>query len=436
MDQAQTLPLNEGQQAAADGFFAFLMDPNQKELILSGAGGVGKTFTMGHLIDEVMPRYYDACQLAAIQPKYHEVVMTATTNKAAAVLAEATNRPTQTVHSYFDLTVSQDFKTGESVLKRKKIWRIKTNAIIFIDECSMIDRALHKEILDGTLNCKIIYVGDHNQLAPIKEELSPIYKHRLPFFNLTQQMRTFIPELQAVNQQLRDTVETGVFNPIQLHPGLIDQYDGNQMEKCFKQLFSTQNRDARVMAYTNSRVIEYNNYIRNLRGLTGPYQVGEVLVSNNATELGAGEMLSVEEEVEVMNISPTTQAVCIDQERGVYLDVWFMDLQSSYGFYSNVMLPADRDHWDNLIKWYGKQKEFVTYFHLKNMYADLRPRDACTVHKAQGGTYKTAIIDLDDISNCRDPKVAARLLYVAFSRAQEHVILYGDLAPKFGGLVR
>lgn len=436
MDQVQQLALNEGQQAAADGFFLFLMDPNQKELIISGAGGVGKTFTMGHLIDEVMPRYYDACQLANIQPKYHEVVMTATTNKAAAVLAEATNRPTQTVHSYFDLTVSQNFKTGETELKRKKIWTCKTNTIIFIDECSMIDRDLYREILDSTLNCKIVYVGDHNQLAPIKEELSPIYNHRLPFYNLTQQMRTGVADLQALNQQLRDTVETGVFRPIQIKPGVIDKYDGHQMEACFKDLFSTQNRDARVMAYTNNRVIEYNNYIRNLRGLHGPYQVGELLVSNGATELGKGEMLSVEEEVEVMKTSLTTQAITIDHDRGVTLDVWLMDLKSSYGYYTDVAVPADRGHWEQLIKWYAKQKEWATYFHLKNMYADLRPRDACTVHKAQGGTYKTAIIDLDDISNCRDPKVAARLLYVAFSRAKEHVIVYGDLAEKFGGLVR
>ncbi|UZV39832.1 ATP-dependent DNA helicase [Xanthomonas virus PB119] len=433
MDQPQRLPLNQGQQAAADGFFNFLLNDQQKELIISGAGGVGKTFTMGHMIDEVMPNYFNACQLADIRPKYDEVIMTATTNKASAVLAEATGRPTQTVHSFFDLTVKENFRTGESELQRKKNWRMKERKIIFIDECSMIDRALYTEIKDGSLNSKIIYVGDHSQLSPIKEEVSPIYKQRLPFYELTQPMRTSDPHLQALNQQLRDTVETGVFKPIHLVPGVIDRFSGHQMEAAFRQEFSHQTRDARVMAYTNKRVNDYNDYIRGLRGINGPYQPGELLVSNNATELGGGDMLSVEEEVEVVLASTGTTAIEID--KGVYLDVYHMDLESSYGYYAGVMVPADREHWEQLIKWYAKQKDWVKYFHLKKMYADLRPRDACTVHKAQGGTYKHAYIDLDDISNCRDPKVAARLLYVAFSRAKERVIIYGDLAEKFGGIV-
>ena len=38
--------LNPGQQAAADGFFEFLMS-KERYMILSGAGGYGKTFLMG-----------------------------------------------------------------------------------------------------------------------------------------------------------------------------------------------------------------------------------------------------------------------------------------------------------------------------------------------------------------------------------------------------
>ncbi|AVO23137.1 DNA helicase [Xanthomonas phage RiverRider] len=434
METPQRLPLNQGQQAAADGFFSFLLNDQHKELIISGPGGVGKTFTMGHMIDEVMPTYFDACQLANIKPKYDEVVMTATTNKAAAVLAEATGRPTQTVHSYFDLTVKENFRTGETDIQRKRNWSMKERTIIFIDECSMIDRDLYREIKDGSLNSKIVYVGDHNQLAPIKEPISPIYNQRLPFYELTQPMRTNNPDLQALNQQLRDTVETGIFKPIKLIPGVIDEYSGSQMEHAFIQEFSHQTRDARVMAYTNARVNQYNEYIRGLRGISGPYQPGELLVSNSATQLGDGVALSVEEEVEVINTSLKPSPSYIDD--GVYLDVYHVDLESTYGYYAGVMVPADRDHWDRLIKYYAKEKNWVKYFHLKNMYADLRPRDACTVHKAQGGTYKHAYVDLDDISQCRDPKVVARLLYVAFSRAKERVIVYGDLSEKFGGLVR
>ena len=80
-------PLNQGQQAAADGFFDFLFS-NDKELIISGPGGVGKSFLMGYLIDEIMPRYEKMCSLLNQPAKYHDVHMTATTNKAAEVLAQ------------------------------------------------------------------------------------------------------------------------------------------------------------------------------------------------------------------------------------------------------------------------------------------------------------------------------------------------------------
>lgn len=75
------------------------------------------------------------------------------------------------------------------------------------------------------------------------------------------------------------------------------------------------------------------------------------------------------------------------------------------------------------------------YYSLKEQFPDLRPRDAATIHKAQGSTYNQVFIDLSDLSTCRNPDMAARLLYVAFSRAKERVVLYGKLAPKYGGLI-
>ena len=92
----QRPPLNQGQQAAADGFFDFLFSAD-KELIISGPGGVGKSFLMGYLIDEIMPRYEKMCSLLNQPAKYLDVHMTATTNKAAEVLAQADKRALQII---------------------------------------------------------------------------------------------------------------------------------------------------------------------------------------------------------------------------------------------------------------------------------------------------------------------------------------------------
>src|SRR5690606_8199187 len=114
--------LNQGQEAAAEGFFNFLFDKEQDELIISGAGGVGKTYLMGHLIDEVMPRYHETCSLLGIDPIYHAVEMTATTNKAAEVLEKATGRPTGTIHSFLRLRVIENYSTGVSRLEKTPNW--------------------------------------------------------------------------------------------------------------------------------------------------------------------------------------------------------------------------------------------------------------------------------------------------------------------------
>lgn len=425
-------PLNAGQQAAADGFFQFLLS-DQKELIISGPGGVGKTFLMGRLIDEILPRYHEACALMGIKPEYNEVVMTATTNKAAEVLSASTGRPAQTVHSLFNLKVTDNYKTGTSDLTKTRSWYVHMNKIIFIDESSMIDQPLLNLIREGNIKCKIVFVGDHCQLAPIKEPISPIYKAGLPFYELTEPMRNSEqPALMELCNQLRQTVETGVFTPIKTVPGIIDHLDADQMIAEVESHFSGEH-NSRILAYTNQRVMDYNDHVRELRELTTPYTIGEVLINNSAVQMKDG-MMSVEEEVEIVALSDTLVDVEVDHD--IHLSVRYADLKNKFGeIYSGIMLPEDKSHYNALVKYFQKQKNWNRYFFLKNSFPDLRPRDAATVHKAQGSTYETAFVDLGNLSTCHNPNLAARLLYVAFTRASTRIVLYGDLADKYGGVV-
>lgn len=110
-------------------------------------------------------------------------------------------------------------------------------------------------------------------------------------------------------------------------------------------------------------------------------------------------------------------------------------LRDSYGSHIRVPVPVDRNHFTKLLAYYKRNKNWHKFFHLKNNYPDLRPRDAATVYKAQGSTYDSVFIDLGDLSTCPNPNQAARMLYVAFSRARHRVFLYGELAERFGGLI-
>lgn len=427
------LNLNKGQQAAADGFFQFLFE-KENELIISGPGGVGKTFLMGYLIDEIMPRYHKTCALMGIKADYQEVVMTATTNKAAEVLGINTGRPAETIQSFLNLKVVDNYSTGVSELTKTRSWKVHHNKIIFIDEASMIDNALLTYIREGTCNCKIIFVGDHCQLAPVKEPLSPIYRQRLSFYELTEPMRNSgQPALMNLCSQLRNTVETGEFYPIKAHTGVIDVFDTEQMQKFIEQHFKDKEVDSRILAYTNQRVAQYNDYIRDLREYVSTYTQGERLINNNAIQLPDG-MLSVEEELLLVRIDTTHTSIAIEHD--VFLEVVYADLETPYGdLYRDVPLPVNKEHFTALVKHYQKTKNWNRYFHLKNSYPDLRQRDASTVHKSQGSTYDTVVIDLANLSTCHNPNQAARLLYVAVSRAKNRVILFGELASKYGGVI-
>jgi len=426
--------LNQGQKDAANAFFEFLFSED-KEFIISGPAGVGKTYLMNYIIDNTMPRYHEMCKLVGIQPEFNSVTMTATTNKAAEVLSAAVNRPTSTVHSFFNLTVKDDFTTGQTILKRTPKWVIHRNIIIFIDESSMIDTELWKLLHEGTMDCKLVYVGDRHQLAPIMESMSPVYKHNSPMVELLTPVRNAgQPALMEVCEQLRETVATGDFKPIKVVPGVIDLLDDPGMKTEMANHFHNQTLDARILAYTNRRVIQYNDHIRAMRTLPTEFQKGELLISNTAYHHASG-MLSVEAEVEVLRNKGPSQML-VDEKHQIHLDINRLDLRTSLGeLVPNVPCATDRNHLDQLLKYYAKDKNWQAYFNLKNNIADLRPRDAATVHKAQGSTYDTVFVDLSNISTCNIQNQVARMLYVAFSRARSRVFLYGNLASKYGGLI-
>lgn len=424
--------LNQKQKEAAAGFLQFLFEPN-KELIISGPGGVGKTFLMSHMIDTVMPQYHATCTMMGMQPEYDSVVMTATTNKAAEVLAQSTQRPAETIHSFLNLKVQDDFTTGKSKLIKTGAWYVHARKIIFIDECSMIDRDLRNIILEGTMGCKIIYVGDHCQLAPVMESISPIYTDKLPFFQLTEPMRNAgQPALIALCKQLRHTVETGEFLPIQTTPGVIDWITSDQAEEEIQREFAQQS-NSRILAYTNKRVMDFNDYIRQIRNYSSQLEDGEEVINNSMVKIGKA-ILSVEEELRVISQNASTENIEI--ERDVELEIRYAKLESHHGgVIDNVPIPVDRTHFHALIKHYQRNKDWHRYFRLKNNFPDLRPRDSATVHKSQGSSYDTVFVDLTNLSSCHQPNLAARLLYVAFTRAKNRIVLFGDLASKYGGVI-
>lgn len=426
--------LNNGQQEAASAFLKFLLNPSETEFIISGPAGTGKTYLMSYITKEVMKQYAKACEVNDISQLYRTIHMTATTNKAAEVLGQAIGQPAQTIHSLFKLRVTNDFKTGKTELKRTNMSRIIENAIIFIDECSFIDAQLFQFIQDLTKNCKIVYVGDDKQLAPVMEKISKIYARELPVYYLTEQMRNSGQQaLMNLSEQMRRTVQTLEFEPIKVFPGVIDHItDVDSLAQFITDNVDDFGNNAKILAYTNNQVITYNNFIRHVKNKTDKIEPYDRLVSNTAMDLSGGGRLSIEQELSVITVKDDTHIV---NAGGYDIECYDILVADNYGGEHWLTVPLDYDRYFDVIKQLGKEKNWFDYFQLKESIPDLRFREACTVHKSQGSTYDYVIIDLEDISKVRQNNDAARMLYVAVTRAKHRIILFGELTQKYGGVI-
>jgi nucleoside-triphosphatase THEP1 len=420
--------LTTDQQAAYDAIFQFLLG-DEREFVITGAGGVGKTFLMGQIIDSILPHYKELCQLMGQPIRYHEAFLTATTNKAAAQLAEDSKRICSTVHSHLGLTMRPDYTTGQTRLKRGANWSVKENQILIVDECSMVDTQLYKAIQEGLINSKVIYVGDQHQLAPVMEVLSPVFRNNLPMVELMEPVRNVgQPALMDLCAHFRATVQTGVFPTVHLTPGVVDYYTREQIKEHLDVAFQDPNHNSKIVAYTNKQVVSYNDYIRHLRNLPDTYTEGEHLILNNVVPVSNG-IIPTESEIEIVNLSGVqtehlADDITIDyRDAGITANGWTLP--------KVVRIPVDGAHALALQRYFGANGNWPLHFHMRDKYLDLRPRDASTVHKAQGATYDTVIIDLSDISTCTHKDQVARMLYVAVSRARNRVIFHGKLSDRF-----
>lgn len=430
--------LTPGQKDVADAFFKFLLS-DDTEFVLSGDAGTGKTFLMEYLSNETMLTYERSCAIMDIEPKQYQIHFTATTNKAAEVLERSVQKPVDTIHSFLGLRVFDDYKTGKQVIRPGGASLIHTDIILFIDEASMIDAELKGYIDRHVRDSKIVYVGDKAQLAPVGEDLSPVFKTVDPknFFHLTQVVRNAnAPALMRLCAQLRHTVQTGVFYHMDAAPGVIDYLDDSGMQQMLDDYFLEPGKSARILCYTNSRVKTFNEYVREIRNLPAKLTAGETAVVARNYAHGKN-LLNVEREVEILDIEPTiytsTYPYQKDNTRKINFQHFRVQPRASFMGPMTIRVPQSIEDVEMVMKSAKQRKDWDTYFTLKNSFVDLRGKEACTVYKSQGSTYDTVFVDLGNIGTSWDPEQVARMLFVAVSRATTRVFFYGQLPGKYQG---
>ena len=420
------MALNKDQQAVFMKIIKFINGPDQF-MDVSGGAGTGKT----HLIKEIA----DGILKHQTNKTMHTVEITATTNKAAAVISDAMpHRAGQigTIYSLMNLRVSENFNTGAVKIVPTPNWFVHSGTFIIVDECSMVNTDLFKYIQKGIdSSCKVLFVGDKNQLAPVKENISPIYARGMDTGLLQTSVRNAGQQaLMDLCEQAKQTVLTGVFTRIKEVPGVIDFVDGTTLKGILEREFLNEDPGKRVLSYTNKRVIEYNTFIRQLRNYTHPYEVGEILSNNSSAELVGKTRLYTDQVVRVVRVTDDFMDDSIvpgEEVRMINMDVEDVNSGATY----QVTAFADQQDRALVLKFYSGNKKWDRFFKIKNAYPDLRSVSASTTHKAQGSTYDSVVVDLADIGRSTNKEQTARLQYVALSRPRSRLFIRGELPDRY-----
>jgi len=148
---------------------------------LQGGAGTGKSILIG-----AIKKWCDTHDISC--------VVTATTGKASSALGGVT------IHSYMGLSMAQnDNATAieDALILKRNDKDVDMPDILIIDEASMIGRKLLDEILKNKFTY-ILFVGDLNQLPPVKDKKVE-WKHLVNFYyELTKTLRTKDPVLSKM----------------------------------------------------------------------------------------------------------------------------------------------------------------------------------------------------------------------------------------------
>lgn len=409
------ITLTEGQKNAVKAFHMFMWDPDEPIFILEGYSGTGKSTVIKEMITS-LPDIRNWAEYTNPEVNGYEIILTATTNKAADTFSSMIQKPVKTIHSFLGLLVRTDYKTGVTTLVPKNDM-VYENCLLFIDEASFIDPKLLGLIFTKIQNSKVVFIGDPNQLIQVKARNAPVFELKCPKARLTKVVRQAegnpIIDLSA---KFCETVSTGKFFSFKPDGHHIVQLTREEFDAKILSEFcrdSWRFNDSKILAWTNKRAIAYNNMvINNVTGdpkiYAGDYVICNSYFSNGSRSIKTDEMVLISDvEDEVIDCGVKGSRYLIN---GSY---W-------------VFMPNHLEDKKKRINLAKSEEDFDTVGYIDQNWIDLRAMYASTIAKSQGSTYDKVFIDLDDIAKCNSGDAIARMLYVGVSRARHHVYLTGD----------
>ena len=452
VDDIEEGGLDPDQQVALTEMCEFLDNPNEQIHILVGWAGSGKT--------TVVKAFSALAKL-----KGFNIYMTATTNKAAKVMHGM--NPTEgagTIHSLMKLRLKDDYNTGKQVLVASGRYDAKDENsnktldepyCIITDEVSMMNSELFDYLLNN-ITGKLILIGDSKQLPPVGYDESPVFAKGVPTSKLTtiKRQKGGNPIITLATA-FREGMDTGIVpfikNNLKGTDGVrvVDRFEfrrlivsafGSQSYKNFKG-----SDYAKVLAWRNKTVIEYNRLIRrNAFNFESDLPMpGEVYVCNSAivrkVENEDTVVFKNEDSVTIIKADQVEHihgVACfklqVEEDPGDFYMIldqnqYKLQRENLANIAKNIGYELDRMKDINSVEYRDKKKAktkaWFNFFNISKELSDIRPQYAVTIHKSQGSGYNVAFIDYGDVMMNRNFNEMMRLMYVAITRCKIQAIV-------------
>jgi exodeoxyribonuclease-5 len=393
------MDLSSEQAEACDIIFSIL-GTSQREAVLQGPAGTGKTVTTAALIRRAQKEGY-VCAVAA------------PTHKACGVLRERlrdldVNVGVSTIHAATGKRPDPDdrerlAKAGHPLARNADV--------LFVDEASMVSAQL-VSAARGLQAKNIVWIGDRYQLPPVNERQSLAFVSQDVVAELREVRRYQASEyMTKTTEYLRACIDQGKPPKLELvrknfveHMGE-GQFHGGGFDKL---AWLAINRDVVAIGHKNATVDAVNERAYDMKHGTDFYdwREGERVTFQRAYEVAKGYRVTngtevIIREAESNGEDPWSLMVSTEKDSPTVLHVFAYHPQIGSEMAAQAKMTQDKK-----------------LRHELERPAWLRYQWASTIHKAQGSTMPGVAIYWPDIVSAPQKDVA-RLLYVALTRASD-----------------
>ena len=371
----------------------------EREVVLTGAAGTGKTTLLKHLVKYLGDRGATA-------------VFAAPTGKAAVRLSEVIGCGATTIHKRLYGRVDDDEAGGEGLVFGEPHAPCEPGEVLVVDEASMVGTELYNDVMSELpRRSQVIWVGDREQLQPVNDDWGPDLRNATA--HLTEIFRQaggspIIGFATAIR-----TRRAGAFSRLwgdddprlTLRGGDVASAVSWAVER------AREGADSTLITYTHRVRERANAAIREQLGFRAPIEVGDRLcVKMNSDALGLMNGQVIEVSGVVDHTIAGVRAYAITYVGG-YESVFVLH---------ELLNTRDRRVWD-LRREFGRRKwDELRIIHAWHGHC-------LTVHSSQGSQWdEVGFIQGSALRRMwrEDSDAARRLTYTAVTRAAEALTVF------------